>query len=228
MSIEAKIIMPDEFVTMCDFMDVSPKAFLENFVRNILSYEDVDEPDGAEMAVAIRYYLIYSANRNRIYSRHVQVRDAFINKSILQVKPFLIDNDDIVLKDELQEFIEDWKNKWRKLEQVWQSDEVEVYSEVEEDQGIFIVNRSVLPFERIELNTVSNIILQKGDKENIRIEANARIAHIIQADVETTACTFILIMKKRKSFLMQPLTSRIANGVVLLFSTLSVSHARNR
>lgn len=44
---ETKITLPEEFLQMCDFMDVSPVVFLEKFACNILCYKDVDDPDGA-------------------------------------------------------------------------------------------------------------------------------------------------------------------------------------
>lgn len=122
---EAKITLPEEFVQMCDYMEVSTTAFLEKFVRNILSYEEVGDPDAAEIAIAMRYFLTYSANRNRIYERQVQIRDLFIRKTVKSLNNFLldlIDNDSIVLETELQEFVRDWKSKWRNVNQILYED----------------------------------------------------------------------------------------------------------
>lgn len=186
MNTEVTITLPEEFVHMCEFMDVSPKAFLNEFVRNILSYEDVNDPDGAEMALAIRYYLIYSANRNRLYERHVQIREAFVDKTILKVNPFLfelIDNGSVALESELQQFILDWKDKWKKANAVWQR--AESPSGFQGDkQPPFILNRSINPFESIGIDIISDIVLQKGSNEHVRIESNTEIEHIIQTAVE--------------------------------------------
>lgn len=124
MNKEITITLPEEFVHMCEFMDVSPKAFLSGFVRNILSYDDVSDADGAEMALAIRYYLAYSANRNKLHERHAQIREAFIDNTAMKVNPFLfelIDNGSVVLENRLHEFIREWKDKWKRANAMWQS-----------------------------------------------------------------------------------------------------------
>lgn len=186
-----KIVLPEEFEQMCDFMDVSPRAFLEKFVCNVLSYDEVYDPDGAEIALAIRYFLTYSANRNRIYERQVLIRDAFINKTGLKLKRFLFDlneNDGVAMGTDLQEFLADWKGKWKKVNEVWHGDKEDFAEQEAENNSVtqdeFVETRDIQPFESISIDTVTDIILQKGDKESVRIESKEDMAHIIQTIIE--------------------------------------------
>lgn len=188
---ETKINLPEEFVRMCEYMDVSTTAFLEKFVRNILSYEDVDDPDGAEIAMAIRYFLIYSANRNRMYERQVHIREAFINKTVVKLNPFLfdlIDNNDIVLETELLEFIQDWKSKWKKVNTILYEEKEDIQPQETQGKPVsqdkFVITRNIQPFESIGIDISSDIILRKGVKESIRIESKQDIANVIHTIVE--------------------------------------------
>lgn len=191
MNKETKIILPEEFLRMCDFMDVSPVSFLERFVSNILSYEEVDDPDGAEIILAMRYFLNYSANRNRIYERQVHIRESFISKTVVKLKGFLFNlnqNGGVSLDTELQELIADWKGKWKNVNGIWYSESESILSgEVASrpvEQEKFIETRDIQPFESICVDTFADIILQKGNKESVCIKSKVDMAHIIQTVAE--------------------------------------------
>lgn len=229
MSKETKITLPEEFLQMCDFMDVSPEAFLERFACNILCYEDVDDPDGAEITLAMRYFLAYSANRNRIYERQAYIRESFINKTIVKLKSYLFDlhqNDRVSLDSELQEFITDWKGKWKKVNGVLYAERANIASEEVPSkppkQDKFIEIRNVQPFESIDIDTFADVVLQKGNDESVRIESKEDVAHIIQTLVEDKRLS---ISTKNDSFNVIPhaviyVTYSTLNGLV-------VEHAGN-
>jgi hypothetical protein len=229
MNKETKIILPEEFLQMCDFMDVSPEALLERFARNILCYEDVEDPDGAEITLAMRYFLTYSANRNRIYERQVYIRESFIDKTIAKIKSYLLDlnqNGSVSLDTDLQEFIADWKAKWKNVNGVWHSERGNIASgEVPgkpQGQDKFIEARDLRPFESIGVNTFADVVLQKGHKESVRIESREDVAHIVQTIVEDKRLS---ISTKNDSFNVIPhaiiyITYSTLNGLV-------VEHAGN-
>ncbi len=226
---ETKITLPEEFLQMCDFMDVSPETFLERFACNILCYEDVDDPDGAEITLAMRYFLTYSANRNRIYERQVYIRESFINKTILKLKNYLLDlnqNGGVSLNAQLQEFIADWKGKWRNVNGALYSEKANIASgEVASKppkQDKFIEARDVQPFESIGVDTFADIVLQRGNMESVRIESEADVAPIIQTVVEHKRLS---ISTRNDSFNVIPhaviyITYSTLNGLV-------VEHAGN-
>lgn len=220
---ETKITLPEEFLQMCDFMDVSPVAFLEKFACNILCFEDVDDPDGAEITLAMRYFLAYSANRNRIYERQVYIRESFINKTVVKLKDFLFclnQNGGVSLDTELQEFIADWKDKWKNVNGIWHSENESVPSpEVSRPPGQdkFIETRNVQPFESIGIDTFANIVLQKGNEESVCIESKENVARVIQTVVEDKR---LRISTKNDSFEVIPhaviyITYSTLNGLVV-------------
>lgn len=229
MNKETKITLPEEFLQMCDFMDVSPEAFLRRFACNILCYEDVDDPDGAEITIAMRYFLTYSANRNRIYERQVYIRESFINKTIVKLKRYLFDlnqNGSVSLDSELQEFIADWKGKWKNVNGILYSEGVNIASEEVASkppkQDKFIETRDVQPFESIGVNTFADIVLQKGNKESVCIESKEDVAHVVLTVVEDKRLS---ISTKNDSFNVIPhaviyITYSTLNGLV-------VEHAGN-
>ena len=188
---EIKIQIPEEFCEMCEFMDVSIPHFLERFVVNVLSYEDVEDPDGAEITMAIRYFLIYSANRNRIYGKQVLVREAFIKKTVKEVNPFLldlIDNGGLVMETEVLEFLQDWKFKWKKVNQAWNEESVKKDRDESQPQQskehLFIANYNVSHFESIGIDTFADVVIQKGNTESIRIESKENMGHIVVTKIE--------------------------------------------
>lgn len=177
--------LPDHFAQICEFMEISPRIFLERLVDNILSYEEIQEPDSIETILAVRYFLAYSENRNKVYDYHAKVKGAFINESLRHVDGFLKD-----LKNysegktdkSFQGFLIDWRTKWSGIIELFNEDVSEAPTEqVSNTPPIW---REIAPFESIGLDTFADIVLTKGEQEKILIVSDQDIDQAIRTEVE--------------------------------------------